>query len=170
MKTMLLLMILLLTCGAAQAGIQWTWTNAGTGTEQGTFVTDGELVLGEAPAGTYTVVDFSVTASAYGLPIGAVSEGAYSIGQPTVGFVWSGTAPTNFWRSSGGLTNGFTFWDDDAVEDAPNRVGFIVDWFVVDEYYGISFVDESSTAVITPMASATPNEARTFGGVKSLFR
>ena len=60
MKTTMAMIALLTVCSVAHAGIQWTWINAGTGTEQGVFLTDGELVGGIAPAGTYTVVDFAV--------------------------------------------------------------------------------------------------------------
>ena len=41
MKIMLTILALVATCGAAQAGIIWSWTNAGTGTEQGAFITEG---------------------------------------------------------------------------------------------------------------------------------
>ncbi len=68
MKILLTILILATACGTALAGIQWTWANAGTGTEQGTIITDGTLVAEEAPAGTYTIPDYSISASAYGLP------------------------------------------------------------------------------------------------------
>ncbi len=43
MKTMLSILALLAVCGPARAGLLWTWTNAETGLEQGTFITDGEF-------------------------------------------------------------------------------------------------------------------------------
>jgi hypothetical protein len=167
---MLTIMALLLACGTAQAGILWTWTNAGTGTEQGTFLTDGELVSGEAPAGSYTLVDFTVTASVYPLPIGSVSGGEYSIGQPSAGFLWDGAAPTQFWRSSGIFTNGFALDCVDPAPGDPTRVAFGIEWFTVDEYYGVVYLNESATVVMAPSMSVAPNEAATFGAVKRLFR
>ena len=170
MKTTITLLLVLACAAGAQAGIQWTWVNAGTGTEQGTLVTDGELVGGLAPAGSYTVVDFSVTATAYALPLGSCSGGEFAIGQPEIGFDWDGSAPTVFWRSNGSYTNGFAFSVPNAVAPDPDRMAFSMGWFVVDRYYETTYLEEEATVVLTPAASVTSNEARTFGAVKRLYR
>ncbi|MEM0965325.1 MAG: PEP-CTERM sorting domain-containing protein [Verrucomicrobiota bacterium] len=93
--------------GVAQANINWTWSWVGTaGIEAGFFETNGSLSGGSAPAATYTLTDFGVTQSANGFPLGSVSGGDYTIGQPTAGFVWDGSMVTQWFRRSGGSTNG----------------------------------------------------------------
>ncbi|MEO0508583.1 MAG: PEP-CTERM sorting domain-containing protein [Verrucomicrobiota bacterium] len=93
--------------GVSEANINWAWSWIGiAGTEAGFFETDGDLSGGNAPAGTYTFVDFLVTESANGSPLGSVSGGQYSIGQPSAGFVWDGSSATQWFRSSGSRTNG----------------------------------------------------------------
>jgi len=170
MKIILSILILLLVCGTAHAGIQWTWANAGTGTEQGTFITDGELVSDLAPAGTYTVVTYSITASAYGMPIGSVSSGEYFINQPDIGFDWDGSVPTVFWRSSGVHTNGLNLFTTDLVPNVPNMVGMNVDWFIVEEDEEVTYLEEALTPILTPVGTITPNKRATFGAVKALYR
>ena len=86
----------------AAGNILWSWS---FGTEAGTFVTDGDLVGGIAPPGTYTLdpSTFSVTASFVGACIG----GSYDEGpQPSQWFDWDGTAPTRFYRANGLYDNG----------------------------------------------------------------
>lgn len=170
MKTLSLILVLVVCAGAASAGIQWTWSNAFTGTEQGTFTTDGSYDGGGAPAGTYTILDYSVTASAWGLPMGSVSGGEYYINQPTIGFDWDGSAPTVFWRSSGALTNGFWLWASTYTPGFADMIGFNIEWFRVVEDDEIDHYGEDLTPDITPVGSITPNEAKTFGGVKALYR
>lgn len=170
MKTMLTILLLTAFCGAAHAGIQWTWVNAGTGTEQGTLITDGHLVANEAPAGTYTVVDFSVTASAYGIPLGSVSSGEYIINQPVVGFDWDGAAPMFFWRHSGLYDNGFEFHMADPVPLDPDRIAFDMDRFTIDYDEDVVTIEEYLTPILTPVGSVTTQERSSFGAVKRLYR
>jgi hypothetical protein len=143
--------VLTISASAQAASITWSWSNAGTGTERGTFITSGDLVGASAPAGTYVVRDFSVTASGVGLPLGAVSDGTYTIVQPLVGFVWDGAAPTQFFRSSGGFTNGFGF-DRTGPGGSPftSDIIFAVGFFDV-ESDGGSLLLETQTVNLDPI-------------------
>lgn len=170
MRLMLTVMIAVTLVGAAHAAVEWTWTNAGTGTEQGTFITDGALVGNQAPAGTYTVLDYSITASAYGAPIGSVSGGEYRINQPDIGFDWDGAAPTVFWRSSGAWTNGLNLFVTTTIPDAVDFIGFAIGQFAVfddDEDY---IYQEAFTPTLEPVGTVTADEGMTIGAVKGLFR
>ncbi len=157
-------------CSSAMAGIEWNWVNAGTGTEEGTFITEGELVDGAAPAGTYTVVDFSYDTTSYGAPIGSVSDGTFVLNQPTIGFDWDGTAPTSFWRGSGTYTNGLALGVNDSASGEPDYIGFSVGWFIVQEYYVNVFLEEYMTVTLAPVGSITETQGSTFDAVKALYR
>jgi len=153
----------------AAANINWVWVNAGTGTEQGTFLTDGDLVGYDAPAGNYSVLDFSVTASAHGAPIGSVSGGEYYIGSPDVGFQWDGSAPTQFWRSNGAYTNGFAFWvTGGSPPDLPDYILFDIGYFSVEnDEFGDVFLYEFMTVQMDPHEVAVGSQ--TFGALKALY-
>jgi hypothetical protein len=170
MKIMLTLLALVGICGVANAGIEWTWVNAGTGTEQGTLITDGELVAQAAPAGTYTILDFSVTATAYGIPLGSMSAGDYFTNQPDIGFDWDGAAPTMFWRLFGIYTNGINLFVTTPSPGGPDRVCMEIDYFVLDYDENVTFLEEYRTPIVTPVQTVTPNEFATFGAVKTLYR
>lgn len=86
-----------------QATIIWDWSFAG---EAGQFITDGSLSGGSALADTYTITDFIVTASASGMALGSLSGGEYFDCCADSGFIWDGTTATQFFRFSGGATNG----------------------------------------------------------------
>ncbi len=169
MKVLLTLLALAATCGVAQAGIEWTWVNAGTGTEQGTFITNGELVAAAAPAGTYTILDFSVTATAYGIPLGSMSAGDYFTNQPEIGFEWDGAAPTMFWRLSGTYTNGINLFVTTPIPGGPDRICCDVDYFILDYDENVTFLLEYQTPTVTPVQTVTANESATFGAVKTLY-
>jgi len=96
----------LFTPSTSHATIIWDWSFA---SEAGTFTTDGNLVGGTAPADTYTITDFVVTATAVAGNLGSLSGGQYFEFDPTQGFIWDGSNPTQFFRNSGGLTNGANF-------------------------------------------------------------
>ncbi len=171
MKVMVSILVFLVISSIGQAKIQWTWENVATGTERGTFVTDGMMTGNTAPAGSYTVLDFSVTASAYGLRYGSILGGQYSIGMPDIGFDWDGSMPTVFWRQSGGYTNGFSVWGVDVTHEDPDRVGFGMGWFTVEDYFGeVTYITESATPILIPVSSTVENESGTFGAVKKLYR
>ncbi len=166
----LTIILALVLAGPALAAIEWTWVNSGTGTEQGTLITDGVLVGDLAPAGTYTILDYTVTASAHGVLIGSVSDGTYVIEHPDQGFDWDGSAPTVFWRDSGQHTNGFWLWAAEYVPGTPNTVGLGIDWFLVCEDETVDYLYELLTPAITPVGTVTGGDTATFGGVKALYR
>jgi len=86
---------------SAAAAVLWNWSFS---SEAGTFTTDGTL-SDTLSTHTFTITDFQVTASGTPANIGA----SYTVVQPTEGMIWDGAAPTQFFRESGGLTNGANF-------------------------------------------------------------
>jgi len=109
--------------------------DAVTQQQKGTFVTDGNLVNGAAPAGTYTISDFTVTNTTTSLPItGSFASGEWTIGMPTFGFIWDGTIPTQFWRAGGDWTNGFSYSRNNPGPDFSNYIIFGVDYFSISNY------------------------------------
>ena len=167
---MLLILALLISCSAAQAGILWSWANGGTGTEQGTFITEGELVDGLAPAGVYTIVDASVTASANTLQIGSISGGIYFTNMPEIGFDWDGADVTVFWRDSGNWTNGFGLNATTPIPGEADYLVFGIDYFSVESGDEMVLFQENVTAIIIPEDTITPVEVTTFVAVKILYR
>jgi hypothetical protein len=93
--------VLLVLAGSASADVLWNWSFA---TESGTFQTDGTLA-DTAGSHTFQILQFHVATSTVSANVGA----AYVAEQPTQGMVWSGSAPTEFFRDSGSLTNGSNF-------------------------------------------------------------
>ncbi len=120
MKITMTILILAAFCATAQAGIEWDWVNGGTGTERGIFLTNGTMTGGVAPAGSYTILEAAVTASAYPLPLGSLVDGTYFNTQPEMGFDWDGAAPTSFWRLSGTYTNGINIFVTEPVGTNPD--------------------------------------------------
>lgn len=166
----LTILLILIAAGAAHAGIEWTWVNTGTGTEQGTFVTDGELVAEAAPPGTYTVHDFTLTSTAYDVPLGSLSGGEFYVNQPTTGFDWDGTGPTSFWRNSGQYTNGLNIRVTGAAPTDPYTYIFSVGWFSLEDEDDNSFLFETETVILTPVGTVTAHQRAAFGKVKALYR
>lgn len=108
MKTPLM-KYLVLTCGLVVGSavpvagqVHWNWS---FGSEQGTFVTDGSFADTGSP-GNFTISGFEITASAYPSHVGADTYET----QPPQGFLWDGSAPTQFWRLGGTYTNGADFF------------------------------------------------------------
>lgn len=87
----------------AIAEVIWDWSFGGT--EEGTFTTDGTLA-DAAGSFDFTITNFTVTASTITSLIGS----GYFETQPLQGFLWDGTVPTQFYRSSGSFTNGSNFF------------------------------------------------------------
>jgi len=161
-RNLLAAVILILMTGSAHASIVWNWSNAATGTETGTFTTDGDLVGGLATAGTYNVTDFSLDTTSTTLALGSASGGQYAINQPDVGFLWDGNAPTQFFRASGNFTNGFSFGlDPDPGLGALSEVIFVIDFFSIDSSDELSFppgfILESQTVNLAPVAVPEPS-------------
>jgi hypothetical protein len=147
--------------GETRADIPWTWSYA---SEAGTFVTDGELACDEsAPAGTYTILDFSVTASAFPGNVGSLSGGEYSENQPVQGFTWDGTQPTQWFRASGVFTNGSNFYrvgTDLRYLFAPASYG--IDDIVVNPGEFLVFSDAiEMESVVDPCPTPTPTSTPT---------
>ncbi len=136
-------LILFLFASNARADIVWDWS---WNNEAGQFNTDGNLVGGAALAGTYNILDFSVDQTGNGMPLGSLSGGEYVEGQPTQGFIWDGSADTQWFRSSGTFTNGSAFTKADFSFQYTFDTGF----------YGISDTllppfTSSSTLALNPV-------------------
>ena len=103
----------------ANAAVLWKWSFAN---ETGTFTTSGTAAGGVAAPGSYTLSDFSVTASQAGGTIGSLSGGqyvtcGYATDQP-YSFDWNGNAVTQ-WNQSGANTFNWWVFDDVAnLQDA----------------------------------------------------
>ncbi len=107
-RAALALCFLFVTADLGQAQVQWDWS---WGSEAGYFITDGSAPNGVAPAGTYNVLDFAVTASSRPGLIGSMSGGGYNEGtQPGTGFTWDGSSDTQWFRSGGTYTNGTNYY------------------------------------------------------------
>jgi len=87
---------------SGSAEVIWDWSFAGT--EAGTFTTNGTLA-NAAGSFDFTITNFTVTSSTITSLIGS----GYTENQPLQGFLWNGTVPTQFYRSSGSFTNGSNF-------------------------------------------------------------
>ena len=100
-RAILIGLALLVSGSTASAAVLWNWSFAG---ESGTFITDGTFADASG-AHTFHFLHFGVTASTVPANVG----GTYFEEQPSDGMVWSGSAPTEFFRLSGALTNGSNF-------------------------------------------------------------
>jgi len=91
---------------SANANVIWDWSFGG---ETGQFETDGAA----AGAGTFNLIDFSVTSSAVGGTIGSVSGGQYSDGPFSTlmpySFSYDGSAVTQWTHSGSNLFDWWTF-------------------------------------------------------------
>ncbi|MBD2568108.1 hypothetical protein [Anabaena lutea] len=89
----------------AQA-LTWNWSFNG-GAEAGTFDTNGTF------ANTSGSFNFTINASTVAITSSTVAPSlvgkTFTETQPTQGFLWNGTAPTQFYRNNGALTNGSRF-------------------------------------------------------------
>lgn len=99
-----LLPCLILASATHAHALTWNWSFAG---EEGQFETDGA----SHAAGTYTLSNFSVTASVLGNTIGSTLSGAYTMSGfstlPPYLMEWDGSSVTK-WISSG--VNSFDWW------------------------------------------------------------
>jgi hypothetical protein len=97
------LCLLVIPSRANATPLIWDWSFAGT--EAGTFTTNG-TVADTASSFNFTITNFTVTSSTITSLIGS----GYTETQPVQGFLWDGTVPTQFYRSSGSFTNGSNFF------------------------------------------------------------
>lgn len=99
---------LTLAAAPAQANITWQWSFE---SEAGTFMTDGSLVGGVAPAGSYTADPDSLNVTASTIP--ALIGATFTQNQTPQGLLWDGSEPTQFWRTAAPgvlYTNGMNFF------------------------------------------------------------
>ena len=93
--------------GIAQAGVLWDVEFTGdTAGEVLEIETDGDFVLGELAAGTYTIA--GVTLAASNQTPGLIGSSLSDFNAPS-GFIWNGSAVTQVFRSNGAFTNGTGF-------------------------------------------------------------
>ncbi|MBD2691099.1 hypothetical protein [Anabaena catenula] len=86
----------------AQA-LTWNWSFNG-GAEAGTFDTNGTFAN---TSGSFNFVINAATVAVTSSTVAPLLVGkTFTETQPTQGFLWNGTAPTQFYRSSGTITNG----------------------------------------------------------------
>ena len=95
--------IVLLVAASASANIVWNWSFS---SEAGTFVTNGNLTDLAGPF-NFTILDFQVSSSVDDEDIGATYAGQ----DLPQGFLWDGSAPTQFYRAGGVFTNGANFFN-----------------------------------------------------------
>ncbi|RCU45277.1 PEP-CTERM sorting domain-containing protein [Corallincola luteus] len=104
---------------SAQADVIWDWSFGG---EAGQFVTDGVA----AGAGTFTLIDFTVTSSAAGGTLGSLVGGDYQDGQFSTlldySFDYDGAAVTT-WNHSG--ANTFDWWTFDSLS---SNISYFFGW------------------------------------------
>ncbi len=147
----------------ASAQITWSWS---FGAEAGQFLTNGIAPGGVAAPGTYSFVDFIVTASGEGAPLGSVSGGDYlASGLGSVlpyDFDWDGSSVTR-WNSGG--VNSFDWWVFDQVSDS--EWSYLFGWkqnnvndATQADYYSVrkGFTQPSAFVTVTPGATTTVPE------------
>lgn len=151
-----------------EAEILWNWS---WGQEAGEFLTDGVLVGGVAPPGTYNILDFRVTGTglgAFGAVVGSISGGDYDEGsQPGQGFTWDGTADTQWFRNGGLFTNGSNFYPTSAA--GSEKYTFALGFYFYDDFDEIT-QGQSSTISLVPMDLPTPTKSIRWGRIKMLYR
>jgi hypothetical protein len=137
------LVLAALCAGPLSAGIVWQWSFQ---TESGTFVTTGAMADLASPQ-NLQIVSFSVTSSTLPSNVGALFVAA----DPANGLLWDGTQITQFYRASGGLTNGSNFVDSATGARYTLAVagGIIGGLFDADENDIVGF----TTAIVTPVAN-----------------
>ena len=114
------IIVIILVSGAltANANMTWDWNFA---SEAGQFITDGNA----ASPGIYTMLDFSVTASAAGGTIGSLGSGDYLTGtwdtDEPFSFYWDGSQVTD-WQHSG--ANSFNWWTFQDSADSTRSYDF----------------------------------------------
>lgn len=157
MKNLIIYCSLLFVSFNSFGQITWIWMDADTQQQKGTFVTNGNLVNGVAPAGTYTISDFTVTNTTTSLPTtGSFVSGEWTNGQPTLGFIWDGTIPTEFWRSSGQYTNGFGISRNNRSTDISDYILFDVNYFSISNYNSdYTEVSQSKTILLSVVQTPT---------------
>ena len=112
--------------------ITWSWTDAETGLEKGTFVTNGTLNEdGTVSNGAYTISDFTLDQTSTTISTsGTFANGDWVLSQPEIGFNWSEGSVVQFWRSSGNLTNGLNIYTNNWTYRIIMSIDYL--WFEFD--------------------------------------
>ncbi|MBD2691098.1 hypothetical protein [Anabaena catenula] len=131
----------------AQA-LTWNWSFNG-GAEAGTFDTNGTLAN---TSGSFNFVinpaTFAVTTSAFAPSLVGAT---FTETQSTQGFIWNGTTPIQFYRGSGGFTNGSNFFS------SPYRVTFgIIGTPIGSTQNDNTFTNNGFTQLTLTPSAATP--------------
>lgn len=124
------------------AAVMWDWSFGGT--EAGTFTTDGTFA-DTAGSFNFAITNFTVTASTVSALVGR----PYVEFQPVQGFLWSGTSPTEFYRSSGSLTNGSNFFVSDPGE---NQYAYL---FFADQATSLGSLSDPSENPVVGLSAVT---------------
>lgn len=106
-----------LLAAAPAHALTWNWSDS-NGNLTGTFETDGDALNGAA--GTYVFTGFNVLTSTY-FDVSQISSAWDHASGGSMGFVWNGSAATQFWRFGGSFTNGSNFYNYDS-QGAYNRI------------------------------------------------
>lgn len=102
MYKIIFIITLLVLSSQSHANVIWLWK---FDTEYGYIVTDGSL-SDTTGAASFNIISFQVAGSQFLANIGA----DYLESQPVQGFLWDGSEPVEFFRSSGTFTNGSNFY------------------------------------------------------------
>lgn len=155
MKNLIIYCSLLFVSFNSFGQITWFWMDANTQQQKGTFVTNGNLVNGVAPAGNYTISDFTVTNTTTSLPLtGSFVSGEWA--NPQAGFIWDGTIPTEFWRSGGQYTNGFGIFRNNPSPNISDYILFAVNLFSISNYLNdTTEVNQPNTILLSVVQTPT---------------
>jgi hypothetical protein len=145
--------------------ITWSWTDAETGLEKGTFVTNGTLNEdGTVSSGTYTISDFTLDQT--NTPIstsGSFANGDWVLSQPEIGFNWSGSYVSEFWRSSGVYTNGLNIY----TQGYTHGITMSIDYFAISQGEYNFLVNQSTTPLVAPVNSESDSDILLNGTVSA---
>jgi len=145
--------------------ITWSWTDAETGLEKGTFVTNGTLNEdGTVSSGIYTISDFTLDQTSTPISTsGSFANGDWVLSQPDIGFNWSGSYVTEFWRSSGGYTNGLNIY----TQGYTHGITMSIDYFAISQGEYNFLVNQSTTPLVAPVNSETDSDIKLNGSVST---
>ena len=144
--------------------ITWSWTDAETGLEKGTFVTNGTLNEdGTVSNGAYTISDFTLDQTSTTISTsGTFANGDWVLSQPDIGFNWSEGSVVQFWRSSGNLTNGLNIYTNDWTY----RIIMSIDYFAI-LMEEVDLVFQQSTPVVIPINPVSDPDIKLNGTVSA---
>lgn len=159
LKRLLTMAATLSTASLASADITWDWS---WNSEAGQFITTGDLVGNAAPAATYTILDFTVTQTGNGMPIGSLSGGEYAVFQAPQWFDWDGATATTWYRANGTQSNGSNFA---AVGVSATYLFSPGSYSIYDPNNSQDNLDSSSTLAMSPVPEPTSIALLSLGGL-----